>query len=199
MPPLVSEEGYVVDAKEASISSVRDSIKVSARFVGQEELLKLTEADWQNPFASNSKTLHTVFEVTVENGGQEKVAVDPFRCVLLDGLGRQYGALTDAYFKDLYPLSAAVTLRMSRLPEEYYRTDDYYKRLAADRALFKPMEVFPGVKQKGFVVFESVGREAPVITLIFPGIAQNKDTGELKKKDLKFKFEQKVSIEQVIK
>ena len=202
MPPLLLKEGSFVDTKEASVYSVKDTVKVTARFVGNQELLKLTDSDWQNPFASRSKSLYTVFELIVENSGQDKISVDPNKCVLLDGLGHQYGALPDSFFKDLYPLTTAATIRKSQLTEEYQAvysyTDDYYRRNAADKSIFKPMDLFPGVKQKGFVVFESVGREAPVITLIFPGVITYKENIEMKKMDFKFKFEQKVTIEQVI-
>ena len=199
MGPVACEDGSFISLDGNSITSVKDGVKISARFLDLNDLKKLGEPGERNPYAGNEKTFFTVFEVVIENGTDDKISMDPSKCAVLDGLGNQYNAFTAEYFKDLYPSTTVQYL--SRLPaSEQYQTsliytDDYYRRKTVDQTILKQQDIYAGVKQKGVLVFEQVGREVPGITLIIPGVSIWKNGVELKRLDFRFKFIQEVKIE----
>jgi len=199
MIPIIHNEENVISTKENTISISKDDVKVTVVYQDRDSLEKITPFINRNPYLTENKILFTVFEVTIENNRDDKIEIDTSKCVLLDGLGNQYNALSLAYFESLYPATTTQYYSYSPVFNEYspnvVYTDDYYKRNITGKTLFKGGDIFPNVISKGFLVFEPIGRESSNITLIIPYVRLFKDNQEIKKIDFKFKFSQETSVE----
>ncbi|MFH1825288.1 MAG: hypothetical protein ABH873_08730 [Candidatus Firestonebacteria bacterium] len=191
---IIVKMNPVTDSEE----NIKDNVKITAVYQDRDNLEKIIPYINRNPYLSENKVLFTVFEIVVENNRDDKIEIDTSKCVLLDGLGNQYNAFSLTYFESLYPATTTQYYTYSPAFNEYSPnvayTDDYYKKNMAGKTLFKNGDMFSKVVSKGFLVFESVGRESSNITLIIPCVKIFKDNQEIEKIDFKFKFSQEVYV-----
>ena len=199
MQPVSSNEEYVIDSKTGAITVNKENVRIMVAFMNREELEKVTPFISRNPYLSDNKVFFTVFDVLIENNNEDKISMDTAKCVLLDGLGSQFSPLSLEYFKDLYPATVSQTTSYSAVLNEYSQnisyTEDYYKRLVAERTLIKSGDIYQNVRQRGMIVFEQVRRESAEVSLIIPSITVYKAGSEIKKMDLRFKFTQEVKVD----
>jgi len=197
---------YSVTLPEGLCTVEKAGVKLSLAFEPREKLEQAADFTNWNPYLNEQKYFFSVFKLTVENTGQEKIFVDTQKTVLLDGLGGQLNALGLDYFKSLYPVATVVQPRNTLRGDYFYDrtviyTEDYYKYLIVDKTLFKNGELYPGVKREGYIVFERIRQEAGNITVNLPGITLNTNGSAegRKMEELKFKFSHQVSVKEVVK
>lgn len=207
MNPIGDGPDSIVDSEKQSISQTIEGVTITVSSYGWSRLRKITRDLSINPFIYQGGLLRreavqiaTVFHVLIENKRSDKIGIYPSKAVLLDGLGNQFGALTEEVFRRLYPTTYRYVYDYDPfLPYPIFGykmayTEDFYKRLAAERVLMKDGTIFPGVRQAGLIAFEPVSREAKEVTLIIPDVILYKDNDVLKRIDFKFRFRQTIRV-----
>ncbi len=210
MAPASAGEQVASGTNGLTAEEKKETVKVSARYVTFEELKK-SGINGFNPYVSETKQFFSVFELTVENGGLEKINFDPNKCLLLDGTAEQHKAISEEGFKEIFkamgpalpekagePHPQVTKEERGQLAEtnraiaglygyQMYYPDDHFKKDVVAKTLFKAGSIASKETKRGWVAFEQARIEAPYVGLVVP---------EAGTQDYKFKFEQSVSIEE---
>ncbi len=151
--------------------------------------------DW-----GSARPRYTVFNVTIRNKSEEPLGIDVTSAVLMDDEGEQYEAITYEEFKEQYsryPGMEREIIYYDRPPRSYYwrrfyrpwyyhydlyreqrpyyvrRTyydPSYYRRAVLKGTMLKPVKLYAGGKNHGFLVFPLVAPDAARLKLIFPRV-----------------------------
>lgn len=201
MRPIKINSEYDINNVDDTVTFGQKDVQVSLTYQNIKRLKGYGENPSINPFCTENKELYTVYSIIIKNNRKEKIYFDPYKCVILDGMGNQLNSLSLDYIEKMYPnTSTAPTYSYSYFYNEYVPTysnaADYYKRRIAVKNMIKPGDIYPGVKSEGLLVFEKVKQEAvesPLI-LVIPDIVLYDNDKETEKINFKFSFLQEIRV-----
>ncbi|MEE9612605.1 MAG: hypothetical protein V3W19_15225 [Desulfatiglandales bacterium] len=187
-------------------SKTEDEVEVSVRFASR---------DYQNSFFNNEDIFgdfagdspyypeHVVFHVSITNGSEDRILIQPNYFVLVDDLGNQYGPIGVAYLlafaKFRSPITSLTTDALGDVHPRYMGvgvpigrlvTGKGQRRLALIKQVsIRPGYLYPGVSHDGVIAYWNPATTSKRLRLFLSNIATGFDPNNEATKVLSFVFD----------
>jgi hypothetical protein len=187
-------------------TKTQDGVEVSIRFASRE---------YQNSFFNNEDVFgdfagespyypeHVVFHLSITNGSEDRILVQPNYFVLVDDLGNQYGPIGVAYLlafaKFRTPISSLTTEALEDAHPSYMGigvpigklvTGKGQRRLALIKQVsIRPGYLYPGVSHDGVIAYWNPATTSRRLRLFLSNIATDFDPNNEARKSINFVFD----------
>lgn len=133
MAPVAAGEGQEVNEEAGLVAVEKSDVKVTVSAVDTRELLSITSDAHINPYIyvgdwGIARPRYTVFDVTVKNGTESEVRLNPAAAVLMDETGEQYDVIPYEEFRERYGSYPTYEREIVHYPRPRYYRPSYYRR-----------------------------------------------------------------------